>query len=76
MLFRSIRIGISAGCHFATSNRIVNYADLDSHAMLKTDPVQGGVELKGSRETLNEGNGIAVEVDETVLRRYLISDFA
>lgn len=67
------RIGISAGCHFATSNRIVKYADLDSHAMLKTDPVQGGIELKGSRETLNEGSGIAVEVDETALQKHLVN---
>jgi L-alanine-DL-glutamate epimerase-like enolase superfamily enzyme len=65
-------IGISAGCHFATSNRIVKFADLDSHTMLKLDPVQGGIELKGSKETLNEGNGIAVEVDESTLRKHLV----
>ena len=66
------RIGISAGCHFATSNRIVKFADLDSHTMLKLDPVQGGIELRGSKETLNEGNGIAVEVDESTLRKHLV----
>jgi o-succinylbenzoate synthase len=66
------RIGISAGCHFATSNRIVKFADLDSHTMLKLDPVQGGIELRGSKETLSEGNGIAVEVDEPTLRKYLV----
>jgi len=66
------RIGISAGCHFATSNRIVKYADLDSHTMLKLDPVQGGVDLKGSKETLADGDGIAVEVDESMLRKHLV----
>jgi o-succinylbenzoate synthase len=66
------RVGISAGCHFATSNRIVKYADLDSHTMLKFDPVQGGIELTGSKEKLNEGNGIAVEVDESALQRHLV----
>jgi L-alanine-DL-glutamate epimerase-like enolase superfamily enzyme len=68
------KIGISAGCHFATSTQIVKYADLDSHTMLKLDPVQGGIELTGSRETLNEGDGIAVEVDESALRSHLVGD--
>jgi o-succinylbenzoate synthase len=66
------RIGISAACHFATSNRIVRYADLDSHTMLKLDPAQGGIELRGSKETLKEGVGIAVEVEEPVLRKHLV----
>jgi len=66
------RIGISAGCHSATSNRIVKFADLDSHTMLKLDPVRGGIELKGSKETLNEGNGIAIEIDEAALRKHLV----
>lgn len=68
------RIGISAGCHFATSNRIVKFADLDTHVMLKSDPSRGGIELTGSKMTLNEGYGIAVEVDEPTLREYLVSD--
>ena len=66
------KIGISAGCHFATSHPIVRYADLDSHTTLKVDPVRGGVELKGSTEKLIAGNGLAAEVDDSVLKAIII----
>jgi L-alanine-DL-glutamate epimerase-like enolase superfamily enzyme len=66
------RIGISAGCHFATAHGIVKYADLDGHTTLKTDPVKGGIEIQGSRETLLRGLGLAVDVDDSVLRAVLI----
>lgn len=62
------KIGISAGCHFATAHRIVKYADLDGHTTLKTDPVRGGIEIQGSRETLLKGSGLAVDVDDSILR--------
>lgn len=66
------KVGISAGCHFATSHPIVKYADLDSHTTLKEDPVKGGVELKGSTETLIEGNGLAVEVQDSKLKEFIV----
>jgi L-alanine-DL-glutamate epimerase-like enolase superfamily enzyme len=65
------KVGISAGCHFATSQPIVKYADLDGYTSLKVDPVKGGVDLKGSTETLAEGPGLALTVDEAVLRTIL-----
>lgn len=62
------RIGISAGCHFATAHSIVKYADLDGHTTLKVDPAKGGVEVKGSKEKLLEGPGLAVDVDDSTLK--------
>ena len=66
------KVGIAAGCHFATSQSIVKYADLDSHVTLKEDPAKGGVELKGSSERLEDGPGLALAIDETLLRKVLV----
>ena len=62
------KIGVTAGCHFATASPIVKYADLDGHTDLKIDPVRGGIDLKGSKETLMEGIGLALDVDMSVLQ--------
>jgi o-succinylbenzoate synthase len=62
------KIGVTAGCHFATASPIVKYADLDGHTDLKIDPVRGGIDLKGSKETLMEGLGLALDVDMSVLQ--------
>ncbi len=67
------KIGIAAGCHFATSHRNVKYADLDSHTTLKTDPTIGGVETKGSTNKLLEGSGLALDVDDSMLRSVLVN---
>jgi o-succinylbenzoate synthase len=66
------KIGISAGCHFATAHRIVKYADLDGHTTLRTDPVKGGIQIQGSRETLLKGSGLALDVDDSMLRTVLV----
>lgn len=65
------KIGVAAGCHFATAHSIVKYADLDGHTSLKADPVKGGVELNGSTERLVEGPGLALTVDESILQTIL-----
>jgi len=66
------KVAIAAGCHFATSHDIVKYADLDGHTSLKVDPTKGGVDLKGSAETILEGPGLALEVDESILHAILV----
>jgi L-alanine-DL-glutamate epimerase-like enolase superfamily enzyme len=62
------KVGIAAGCHFASSERIVKFADLDSHTTLTVDPVKGGVDLKGSSERLMEGAGLGLSVDNATLQ--------
>jgi len=62
------KVGIAAGCHFAASERIVKFADLDSHTTLTVDPVKGGVDLKGSSERLMEGAGLGLSVDNAALQ--------
>jgi len=64
------KIATTAGCHFATSQH-VKYADLDGFTSLKVDPVRGGVTLKGSEEHLVQGPGLALTVDEGILRTIL-----
>jgi o-succinylbenzoate synthase len=66
------KVGISAGCHFATSQPIVKFADLDGHTTLTADPVKGGVDLKGSFERLVGGPGLGLSMDEASLQRLLI----
>jgi o-succinylbenzoate synthase len=66
------KVGIAAGCQFATSQSIVKYADLDSHVTLREDPTKGGVELKGSSERLEAGPGLALTIDESLLRKLLV----
>lgn len=61
------KVGIAAGCHFATSQPIVKYADLDGHTLLTQDPVLGGVQIAGSQERILEGSGLALEVQESKL---------
>ena len=61
------KVGITAACHFATSQPIVRFADLDSHTTLKRDFVMGGVEITGSKERIGEGYGLAVEISESDL---------
>ena len=65
------KVATTAGCHFATSHGIVKYADLDGFTSLKVDPVRGGVGLKGSVERLVDGPGLALTVDEALLRTIL-----
>ena len=65
------KVAVAAGCHFATSHGIVKYADLDGFTSLKVDPVRGGVELRGSKERLADGTGLALTIDELLLRTIL-----
>jgi o-succinylbenzoate synthase len=65
------KVATAAGCHFATSHGVVKYCDLDGFTSLKVDPVKGGVELYGSVEKLVQGSGLALTVDETLLKTIL-----
>jgi o-succinylbenzoate synthase len=66
------KIGITAGCHFATAHSIVRYADLDGHTSLTVDPAKGGVQINGSVERVADGPGLALDVDDSVLQTILI----
>jgi L-alanine-DL-glutamate epimerase-like enolase superfamily enzyme len=63
------KLGVAAGCHFATSQTIVKFADLDSHTSLARDIVTGGVETTGSKNHIIEGVGLAVDIQRSELEK-------
>jgi len=62
------KVGIAAACHFAASERIVKFADLDGHTSLTVDPVKGGIDLKGSSVRILEGPGLGLSVDHAAVQ--------
>lgn len=52
------RLGLSAAAHFISAFPIIRFADLDSHVDHVTDPVLGGMTIRGGRVVLPEGPGI------------------
>jgi o-succinylbenzoate synthase len=62
-------IGITAGVHFATAAKSIQYADLDSDILLKDKTVlKGGAKLKASKRIplMKPGLGI-IKLDEEIL---------
>jgi L-alanine-DL-glutamate epimerase-like enolase superfamily enzyme len=58
------RISISAGLHFALSQKNVKYADLDSHFSLKNHGTKGGFYFENGYLVSNENPGLGVEIEE------------
>jgi len=57
---------IAGGLHFALSQKIVEYADLDSHFSLLKDPTKG-LTCSHGRLSPRQGPGLGVEVDLVAL---------
>ena len=57
------RISIAAGVHLAQSMAGLEYADLDGHMDLATDPSRGGFRIEQGMLLLDDKPGLGVEVD-------------
>jgi L-alanine-DL-glutamate epimerase-like enolase superfamily enzyme len=57
------RISIAAGVHLAQSMPGLEYADLDGHMDLATDPSSGGFRIEQGMLLLDDKPGLGVEVD-------------
>lgn len=54
------RVGITAAAHFTGGKMNITKADLDASTLLSENPVDGGVQIKGKRIILNDGNGLGI----------------
>ncbi len=63
------RLGLTAAAHLVSARPNIRYADLDSHFLLKEDPIVGGARWDGGEITLPREPGIGAEVDPAFLDR-------
>ena len=69
--FDETSLGLTAGAHFTSAFPNVEFVDLDSALMLKTDPVVGGIQYKIEQNgtiILPDGPGLGAEFDEAFLK--------
>ncbi|MHA1746359.1 MAG: mandelate racemase/muconate lactonizing enzyme family protein [Promethearchaeota archaeon] len=69
--FDETRLGLTAGAHFTSAFPNIEFVDLDSALMLKTDPVVGGIQYKIKENgtiLLPDGPGLGAEFDEDFLK--------
>lgn len=62
------RLGLTAAAHFALSNPIVRFLDLDSHLEHSVDPIMGGIKMTGGLIEVTDEPGIGASPDENFLR--------
>lgn len=63
------RLGLTAAAHLASAFPNITFANLDSASFLSEDPIQGGVEIRGSAVLLPEGPGLGAGPEEDFLDR-------
>jgi L-alanine-DL-glutamate epimerase-like enolase superfamily enzyme len=56
------RVGVTAATHLALACRNIQYADLDGHLHLASDPCQGGVITSAGNNRLSPGAGLGLSV--------------
>jgi L-Ala-D/L-Glu epimerase len=65
---RETRLGLTAAAHVVCSQPNIIYADLDSFTTHKTDPILGGMEVRGGTVSLPEKPGLGVNIDPAWLK--------
>ncbi|MEW6708334.1 MAG: dipeptide epimerase [Candidatus Riflebacteria bacterium] len=61
------KLSVTAAAHLACARSIITRCDLDSPALCKTDPVQGGVEIDGPWLKVTEAPGLGIESIDGVI---------
>ena len=63
------KLALTAAAHVAASQANIIYADLDGNSEHVTDPIVGGMTVKGGMITLPESPGLGCDIDPAFLKK-------